>query len=250
MPHDLAGRVALVTGASSGIGEATAEALAAAGASVALTARRADRLDELAARIEGRGGRALALPGNVAEETFALAAVAATLSRFGRLDILVNSAGGIQATNLLDGPLDLWRDIIDVNLMACVYTCHAALAPMRDQGGGTIINVGSLACRVTTPVFNAYATSKHALFAMTDGLRLEAGPLGIRVCMVMPGTVTTGIWEGMQDAAHRDGMRDFLRQEGAIQPAQIADTIVYIAAAPPEVTISEMWVRGTTDIQF
>ncbi|MFV8816978.1 SDR family oxidoreductase [Haliea sp. E17] len=250
MTRLLEGKVALVTGASAGIGAACALALAKSGASVAITARRAQRLVALAEQIESSGSAVLTLAGDISDEAFALSTVADTLSRFGRLDILVNAAGTIQATNIGEADFSQWRSVINTNLLASLYTCHAAVAPMRAQGSGTIINIGSLACHTTTPVYNAYATSKQALFAMTDGMRQELGPEGIRVSLVNPGTVSTEIWEQLSDPAHSAGMREFLNQEGAIQPAQIADTVVYIATAPENVNLSEVFVRATRDIAY
>ena len=150
-PSSLANRVALVTGASSGIGAATAVALGAAGATVVAVARRADRLQSTVDTIEAGGGRAIPLPGDVSEENVATRVTAETLTRFGRLDILVNSAGVIQAGNVGNADTAQWRRVIEVNLLATLYTCHAALGPMRAQGSGNIVNIGSLACRTTSP---------------------------------------------------------------------------------------------------
>ncbi len=246
----LEGQVALVTGASSGIGEATARMLAAAGVKVMVLARRKDRLASLVADIEADGGTAVACPGDIADETTALGAVAATVERFGRLDILVNSAGIIQAANLESADLDEWRRVIDVNLMGAIYTCHAAVAPMKAQGSGYIINVGSLACRTTSPIYNSYATSKFGLNAMTDGLRQELGPFGIRVCMLAPGTVKTEVAEGIRDGGLREAIRDYVNQEGALIPEDIAELITFIVSRPGRVDVSELWVRATTDVQY
>ncbi len=250
MEKALARKVALVTGASSGIGEACALALAAAGATVMVVARREDRLQSLVQRITDAGGSADYRAGDVTDEAFALGCVADTVSQWSGLDILVNSAGTIQATQVGDADLALWRDTIAVNLLASLYTCHAAIAPMRAAGGGTIVNIGSLACRTTSPIYNAYATSKHALYAMNDGLRQEVGPDGIRVSLVLPGTVTTEIWTQMADPAHAEAIRAHLNQEAAVLPKEIADAVVYIATAPPQVNVSEVWVRATRDTQY
>lgn len=250
MAGPLQGQAALVTGASSGIGAATALALADAGASVALVARRAERLHALVGQIEAGGGEALALPGDVSEEAVAKQVVSEAVHQFGRLDILINSAGTIQMDNLEDADLAQWRRVIDTNLMASIYTCHAVLATMKEQGSGTIINVGSLACRTTSPIFNAYATSKSALNAMTDGLRQEVGSLGIRVGLVAPGTVSTEIAEGIVDAPSRQAIREHLSQEGALQAEDMAATILFMVSAPRHVNISEMWVRATTDVLY
>ena len=250
MFRNLEGQAALVTGASSGIGEATVRSLAAAGVRVVAMARRAERLEKLVADIAAEGGTALAWPGDVTDERSAVNAVAETVNRFGRLDILVNSAGIIQAANLENANLDQWRRVIDVNLMGAIYTCHAAVAPMKARGSGFIVNVGSLSCRTTSPVFNSYATSKFALNAMTDGLRQELGPHGIRVCMLAPGTVATEVAEGITDETLRGVIHDHVHQEGALLPGDIAETIAFIVSRPQRVDVSEIWVRATTDIQY
>jgi NAD(P)-dependent dehydrogenase (short-subunit alcohol dehydrogenase family) len=195
--------VALVTGASSGIGAATAIALGTAGVRVVAVARRAERLRNTVGAIEAAGGTGIALQGDVTEERVASDTVARAVDRFGRLDILVNCAGVIQAGNVENADTEEWRRVFEVNVLAALYTCHAALKPMRAQGSGDIVNIGSLACRTTSPVYNAYATSKFALNAMTDGLRQEVGPHGIRVCMIAPGPTKTEVAEGISDAGHR-----------------------------------------------
>jgi NADP-dependent 3-hydroxy acid dehydrogenase YdfG len=246
----LAGRVALVCGASSGIGQATAIALGAAGATVVAVARRAGRLKTTIEEIESAGGQGIALAGDVSEEQFATSVVAETVKHFGRLDILVNSAGVMQAANVEHADTAQWRRVIEVNFLAALYTCHAALRPMRAQGSGYIINIGSLACRTTTPVYNSYSASKFALNAMTDGLRQEVGPHGIRVCMIAPGPTRTEVAENIIDKDHREAIRAYINQEGALQPQDIAATIVFMAGLPPRVNISEVWIRATTDIAY
>lgn len=246
----LANHVALVTGASSGIGQATAVALGAAGAHVVVVARRAERLEDTVARIEAEGSTALSVVGDVSQEPTAHEAVARTLERFGRLDILVNAAGVIQAGNVSNADTAQWRHVIEVNLLATLYMCHAVLPSMRAQGSGNIVNVGSLACRTTTPIYNPYATSKFGVFALTDGLRQEVGPLGIRVCMISPGATRTEVAEGITDPAHREAIRAYVNQEGALQPEDVAQTVVFITSLPARVNISEVYVRATTDIAY
>jgi NADP-dependent 3-hydroxy acid dehydrogenase YdfG len=250
MTGPLANQVALVTGASSGIGEATAIALGSAGATVFAVARRAERLQRTVERIEAAGGTAIALAGDVADEKTATDVVAEAAKRFGRLDILVNSAGVIQAGNVENADLAQWRRMMEVNLLATLYTCHAALRPMRAQGSGNIVNIGSLACRTTSPVFNPYSTSKFALNAMTDGLRQEVGPHGIRVCMIAPGPTRTEVAEGITDAAYRDAIRAYITQEGALNPKDVAETVVFVVSRPPRANISEVWIRATTDVSY
>jgi NADP-dependent 3-hydroxy acid dehydrogenase YdfG len=250
MTGPLANRVALVTGASSGIGKAIAIALAAAGATVVAVARRAGRLKETVDTIEAAGGNSVALAGDVSEEKVATGVVAETVKRFGRLDILVNSAGTMQAANVQNADTAQWRRMIEVNLLATLYTCHAALGTMRAQGSGNIINIGSLACRTTSPLYNSYSTSKFGMNAMTDGLRQEVGPHGIRVCMIAPGPTRTEVAEGITDPTHREAIRAYVNQAGALEPQDVAATVVFISSMPPRVNISEVWIRATTDVAY
>jgi NADP-dependent 3-hydroxy acid dehydrogenase YdfG len=250
MADSLANRVAVVTGASSGIGAATAIALGAAGATVVAVARRAERLRKTVDTIEAAGGSAVAWAGDVSDEAVAMKVIAEAVTRFGRLDVLVNSAGIIQAGNVGDADTAQWRRVIEVNLLATLYTCHAALGPMRAQGSGSIVNIGSLACRTTSPVYNPYATSKFALNALTDGLRQEAGPHGIRVCMIAPGPTKTEVAAGISDPEHREAIRAYTHQAGALEPNDVAAAVVFIVASPPRVNISELWIRATADAAY
>jgi NADP-dependent 3-hydroxy acid dehydrogenase YdfG len=243
----LAGKVALVTGASSGIGEAAALALAEAGAAVALSARRADRLEALVARIAAAGGRAVALPGDVASEADATAAVTETIARLGRIDILVNSAGVIQAGGVESLPLDEWRRVIDINLLGTLYTCKAAIGPMKAQGAGDIINISSTAGRRAAGIFGPYSTSKFGLTGLTEGLRQEVGGAGIRVSIVEPGATATEVAGGISDPTMRAAMSQHIAKDGAMQPEDIASAILFIAALPPRVNVSQMLIRPTID---
>jgi NADP-dependent 3-hydroxy acid dehydrogenase YdfG len=247
MTGRLEGKVALITGASSGIGQATAWSLAGEGSAVALAARRKDRLDELVARVQGAGGQAIALAGDVADEVTANHFVAATVARFGRLDILVNSAGAIDSGTVDRADTAQWRRLMDVNLFGSLYTCSAAIAPMRAQGGGDIINVSSTAGRRTLAVFNPYCTSKHALNAMTEGMRQELGGLGIRVCVIEPGATTTDIVAGISQPEIRDKMRQRLSKEGAMTPGDIAAAVLFVVTLPSRVNVSELLIRPTID---
>ena len=249
MTSTLSGRVALVTGASSGIGEGAALALAAAGAHVAVSARRADRLESLVKQIEAAGGKALALPGDVADEAVAKKVVADTLHKFGRLDILINSAGIIQAGGVENANLDEWRRVIEVNLMATLYTCSAAITAMRKQGSGDIINISSTAGRRASGAFGPYSTSKFGLTAMTEGMRQEVGRYGIRVCIIEPGATTTEVFENVSNPAVRDSMRNHVNKDGAMKPEDVAAAIVFITSLPPRANVSELLIRPTIDVQ-
>jgi NADP-dependent 3-hydroxy acid dehydrogenase YdfG len=248
MVATLSGRVALITGASSGIGAGAAVALAAVGARVAVSARRADRLERLVKQIEDSGGNAIALPGDVADEAVAKKIVADTVQRLGRLDILVNSAGVIRQGGVENADVAQWRSVIDINLMATLHTCSAAIGPMRAQGGGDIINISSIAGRRASGVFGPYSTSKFALAALTEGMRQEVGRYGIRVCIIAPGATTTEVSESIADPKVRDTIRQHVNKEGAIKPEDVAAAIVLVVSLPPRANISELLIRPTIDV--
>lgn len=243
----LSDKVALVTGASSGIGEGTALALAAAGAVVAVAARRADRLEALVRKIEAAGGAALALPGDMAVEAEAIGVVEETVARLGRLDILINSAGVMQAGGIENADLDEYRQVFDINLFATVYTCRAAVPHMLRQGGGDIVTISSLAGRKGGPLTSAYSASKHAVNAMTDAMRQELGGRNIRVCTLMPGATTTEVGDNISDPDWRAAIQAHVSKEGAVLPAEVGDTIVFILSLPRRVNISEICIRPTID---
>ncbi len=247
MGRVLAGKVALVTGASSGIGEAAAFALATAGAMVAVSGRRRERLDALVARIEAAGGKGLALPGDMTVEAEAIQAVEETVARLGRIDILINSAGVMQAGGIENCDLDEYRRVFDINLFATLYTCKAAVPHMLAQGGGDIITISSLAGRKGGPQTSAYSASKHAVNAMTDGMRQELGNRNIRVCTLMPGATATEVGDHISDPAWRKNIQAHVHKEGAVQPSEVGDTIVFILSLPRRVNISEICVRPTID---
>lgn len=248
MGNGLAGKVALVTGASSGIGEGAALALAAEGAAVAVSARRADRLAELVSRIEAAGGKAVALPGDVCDEAFAAGIVEQTVQKLGRLDILVNSAGAVEAGGVEHTDTAIWRRLIDLNLLATLYTCKAAIGPMKAQGGGDIINISSTAGRRATGIFGPYSTSKFGLTAMTEGLRQEVGGYGIRVCIVEPGATTTECADNMADANFSKAMKAHVEKDGAMKPEDIAAAIIFVTTLPGRANVSEILIRPTIDV--
>lgn len=247
MAGALSGRVALITGASAGIGEAGALALAAEGATVAVAARRRDRLEALVKRIEAAGGKALVQAGDVAVAEDATRMVADTIRQCGRLDILVNNAGINQAGGIENCNFDEYKQMLDVNLMSAVYTCQAAIPTMRKQGSGDIINISSTAARRTGPVFNGYCASKFGLWAMTEGMRQEIAKYGIRVCNIEPGYTSTEISESVSDPQLKEFMRNHINQEGAMKPQDVADAIIFVVSLPPRANIPEMQIRPTKD---
>lgn len=247
MSKPLAGKVALVTGASSGIGEATALCLAEAGASVALSARRAERLADLVGKIEAMGGRALAIPGDMAAENDARKAVEDTVAGLGRIDILINSAGIMQAGGIENCDTALYRQVMDINLMGTVYTCAAAVPHMLEQGEGDIITISSLAGRKGGPMTSAYSASKHAVNFMTDGMRQELGGRNIRVTTLMPGATETEVGDNISDPNWRKAIQAHVAKEGAVKPRDIGEAIVFILAMPRRTNISEISIRPTID---
>jgi NADP-dependent 3-hydroxy acid dehydrogenase YdfG len=247
MRESLVGKIALVTGSSSGIGEAAALALAAEGAIVAVCARRSDRLAALVQRIETAGAKALALPCDMTQESEAIKAVGDTVSKFGRIDILINSAGVMQTGGIEGCDTDQYRQVFDINLFATLYACNAAIPHMLEQQCGDIINISSLAARKGKPHTSAYSASKHALNSMTDLMRQEVGDRNIRVCTLMPGATTTEVGDRITDPKWRHAIQDHVNKPGAVLPSDTADAIVFILSLPRRVNISEICVRPTID---
>jgi NADP-dependent 3-hydroxy acid dehydrogenase YdfG len=250
MSADLQGRVAAVTGASSGIGAATARALAAAGASVALGARRADRLEQLAERIQADGGSARALPGDIAAEDGARSFIDGAHQHFGRLDILVNNAGV-----MLLGPVDgadtqEWRTMVDVNLLGLLYCTHAALPPMREGGGGHIVNVSSVAGRMASAGSAVYNLTKWGVTAFSEALRQEALYAGIRVTCVEPGFVDTELQGHNSNPAVKDAIEKMRQKTGKVLESEdIANAVLYAVTQPDHVSVNEVLVRPTGQVR-
>ncbi len=247
MSAQLLGKVALVTGASSGIGEAAARALAAAGATVVVSARRAEKLAQLVEDIAQAGGTASAISGDVAVEADAFRMVEDTVAQYGRIDILVNSAGIIDSGGLEALSLDQWRRVIDVNLMGTIYTCKAAQPHMKAQGTGDIINISSTAGRRAAGLMGANSTSKFGHTGFTEGLRQEMGNHGVRVAIVEPGATQTEVAEGITDPTMRAAMQHHVSRSGVMQPSDIADAIMLIVTLPRRANVSQIQIRPIDD---
>lgn len=243
----LTGKIALITGGSSGIGAGAAVALAAAGVKVAVSGRRKDRLDGLVSQIEAAGGTALALPGDVAVEAEATRSVADTIAHFGRLDILINSAGVNEAGGVESLSLEQWRRVMDINFYGTLYTCKAAIPQMKSQGAGDIINISSTSGRRAAGLFGPYSASKFGLTGMTEGLRQEVGQAGIRVAIIEPGATETEIAGSISDPTWRTAIQQHVTKEGAMQPEDIAAAILFIVSLPPRANVSTMLIRPTID---
>jgi NADP-dependent 3-hydroxy acid dehydrogenase YdfG len=245
----LSGKTALVTGASSGIGRSTALALAAAGAHVAVVARRAERLKDLAAQVEADGGQALVCTADVTVEDEATRAVEDTVGHFGGLDVLVNAAGMTQVSQVENANLADWQYVFALNFWAALYTSRAAIPALKVRGGD-IVNISSTAGRrAVGPTFGSYSASKHALTAFNESLRQEVGPAGIRVCIIEPGATATEIHLAIKDEQVRERTRQHLEKDGAMQPEDVAATIVFVVSLPPRVNVSQLLIRPTIDVR-
>ena len=241
----LTGKVALITGASSGIGEATAIAMAQAGAAVALGARRTDRLELLAARLRNDGARVLTLELDVNDEGACVGAVQATRSELGGLDILVNSAGLMLLGPIIDADTDDWRRMIFTNVLGLMYMTHAAVASMAVQGSGEIVNISSVAGRQARSGAGVYNASKWAVNAFSESLRQEVTERGVRVSLVEPGAVATELTDHITHPQSKQGAEKMYNSMRALQAEDIARTIVYVVTQPAHVAINEILVRPT-----
>jgi NADP-dependent 3-hydroxy acid dehydrogenase YdfG len=248
MAQSLTGKVALVTGASSGIGEGAALALAEAGVFVAVSGRRKDRLDSLVARIEAAGGTALALPGDVSVEEDARSSVEATVAKFGRIDILINSAGVNEAGGIEALPLEQWHRVIDINLMGTIYTSRTAFPYMKAQGAGDIVNISSTAGRRSGWQFASYATSKFGVTGFTEALRQEGGSVGIRVAIVEPGATATEIAASITDPKWSAAIQQHTHKEGAMETQDIVDAIMLIVGLPRRANVTRILIQPTIDV--
>jgi NADP-dependent 3-hydroxy acid dehydrogenase YdfG len=250
MAAALEGTVALVTGASSGIGEATADALAEHGAAVAIAARRTDRLEQLAGRIREHGATALVLEADVGLEEQARGAVERTASELGRLDILVNNAGVMLLGPAVDAPLEEWQRMLDVNVAGVLYCAHAAVphllraAQDSPRGVADMVNISSVAGRVVRAGSGVYNLTKHGVGAFSESLRQEVAGRHLRVSLVEPGAVATEL-----SSHNRPEIRESIAQRFGeierLQASDIADAILYILTRPRHVAINEVLIRPT-----
>ncbi len=246
----LRGTVALVTGASSGIGEATAAALAAEGAAVALVARRRDRLDALAERIGGSGGTTEVIEADVTDRVAAEAAVAETVRSLGRLDVVVNNAGVMLLGPALDAPLEEWERMVQLNLTGLLYVSHAAMphllaaAEQEPRHVADMVNISSVAGRVARSGSAVYNATKWGVNAFSEALRQEVTGRHVRVGLVEPGAVATEL-----SSHNRPEVRDTIEQRFAgmerLQPPDVARAITYMITQPRHAAINEILIRPT-----
>jgi NADP-dependent 3-hydroxy acid dehydrogenase YdfG len=241
----LDGRIALVTGASSGTGEATAIALAAAGAKVAITARRKDRLQALAARLAPLGADPLVLEADLLDEHVAQRIVADTEHHFGQLDILVNNAGVMYLEPVAEADLGRWRRMLELNVLSLIASTQAALAGMRSRRDGHIVNVSSTAGRIANPNAAAYSATKFGVVAFSEALRREVYADNIRVSVIEPGVVQTELRDHIGHAATQASLNAWASNMRQLQPEDVADAIVFCVSRPAHVNVNEILMRPT-----
>jgi NADP-dependent 3-hydroxy acid dehydrogenase YdfG len=250
MEDRLEGTVALVTGASSGIGEATARLLAEHGAAVAIVARRKDRLEELAAEIEQGGGRVLVVEGDVTEHEQAAAAVERTVAELGRLDTLVNNAGVMLLGPIAEAPLEEWERMVAVNVMGLLYCTQAAIphliaaAEAEPRRVADLVNISSVAGRKANRDSGVYNLTKFGVGAFSESLRMELAKRHVRVSLVEPGFVATELSDHI-----RPELQEWARNRYAgierLEAEDIADAIAYIVTRPRRTAVNEVLARPT-----
>jgi NADP-dependent 3-hydroxy acid dehydrogenase YdfG len=245
MSQSLEERVVAITGASSGIGEATALRCARAGAAIALAARRADRIEALAARIEEEGGRAVAIPTDVGDERQARAFVEQAYERLGRLDALVNNAGLMLLGPVEGADTEQWRRMVHVNVLGVLYCTHAAFPVMKRNDPpdrGHIVNVSSVAGRYARAGSAVYNLTKWGVNGFSEALRQEALHAGIRVTLIEPGAVATELISHNTEMVQQAAAQTFAGVE-ALRAEDIAEAVHYALSQPGNVAINEILIR-------
>ena len=242
---ELDGTVALVTGASSGIGAATARTLAAAGASVGLAARRTDRLETLAAGIEDDGGTALAIPTDVTDGAAVEEMVARTAEAFDGLDALVNNAGVMLPAPVERADPDDWRRMVEVNLLGTMTVTRAALPALRAGDGGHVVALSSDAIQNPSARFGAYAATKAGVVAFADSLRTEVADDGVRVTVVEPGVTDTELPEQVTDEGTKADVETLVASMRALDGEDVAAAVRYALTRPAHVSVDRLTVRPT-----
>jgi NADP-dependent 3-hydroxy acid dehydrogenase YdfG len=243
---DLKDRVAIITGASSGIGEATARRLAKEGAKVVVVARRKERLDELVSYIEKDGGQALAIGADVTKKERAPEIIQQTIEKFGKLDVLINNAGVMLNGPAKDAPLEEWEQMVHLNVLGLLYMTHAALPILREQKTGHIVNISSVAGRTTRPGSAVYNATKWGVNAFTDALRQEiAGDkLRIRTTLIEPGAVATELQDHLRPEIKEEWKKNFGDMD-ILHAEDIAEAIYFALSRPERVNINEILIRPT-----
>lgn len=245
MSNNIEGKVVVITGASSGLGEAAARHLSEKGARVAIAARRTERLEALADEITENGGKALAVTTDVTEREQVQALVDAAVEEFGRVDVMLNNAGVMPLSPLDRLNVGEWDQMIDVNVKGVLYGIAAALPYMQEQESGHIINVASDAGHEVHPRSAVYAATKHAVRALSDGLRQEVKPYGLRTTIISPGAVESELPDTIseEDVAEET---DELYDKHAVPADSFARAVAFAIEQPEEVDVNEILYRPTS----
>ncbi|MBU7583129.1 MAG: SDR family NAD(P)-dependent oxidoreductase [Nostoc sp. TH1S01] len=245
MVGKLEGKVAIITGASAGIGEATAIALAAEKAQVVIAGRRSDRLDAVAQKITENGGKALPIVTDVTNEAQVKNLVDKAIAAWGRVDILVNNAGIAVIGNIDGGNTANWRRMIDVNVLGVLYATHAVLPILKAQNSGHIVNISSVAGRTARAGIGIYNATKWGVNGFSEALRQEVCKQNIRVTIIEPGLVDTEINDYIDDPIAKQRSEERRKTVTPLQSEDIAAAIVYAVTQPPRVNVNEILIRPT-----
>jgi NADP-dependent 3-hydroxy acid dehydrogenase YdfG len=244
LSNNIEGKVVVITGASSGLGEATARHLSAQGAIVVLGARRVDRIQSLAQELIDKGGKALAMATDVTRHDDVKALVDAAVQTFGRIDVMLNNAGLMPHSPLERLKIDDWNQTIDVNIKGVLYGIAAALPHMKQQKSGQIINVASVAARIVRPGSAVYAATKSAVLMISEGLRQEVKSYGLRTTILSPGAVATELPNSITEPDIAGFISKFY-EEIAIPAESFARAVAFAISQPPEVDVNEILFRPT-----
>lgn len=244
MSNNIEGKVVVITGASSGLGEAAARRLSAEKASVVLGARRADRIQALAGELERNGGKALAVSTDVADRDQVKRLVDAAVQAYGRIDVMINNAGLMPQSPLELLKVDEWDRMIDVNIKGVLYGIAAALPYMKERKSGHFINVSSVAGHVVRPGSTVYAATKFAVRALSEGLRQEVKPYNIRTTVISPGAVATELPNSVSDPQTAQRISKFY-EDVAVPADSFARAVVFAMSQPDDVDINEILYRPT-----
>jgi NADP-dependent 3-hydroxy acid dehydrogenase YdfG len=244
MSNNIARKVVVITGASSGLGEAAARLVSADGATVVLGARRAERLQSLTDELNGRGAKALAVPTDVTDRGQVKRLVDAAVQTYGRIDVMINNAGLMQQSPLERLKVDEWDNMIDINIKGVLYGIAAALPHMQRQKAGHIINISSVAGHKVTPAGTVYSATKHAVRAISEGLRQEVKPYNIRTTVISPGAVATELASHITERDIAGNMQKFYAAF-AIPADSFARAVVFAMSQPDDVDVNEILFRPT-----
>lgn len=244
MSNNIENKIVVITGASSGLGEAAARMLCEQGATVVLGARRIERLQVLANELNDKGGKALTVATDVTDSEQVKSLVNAAVQTYGRIDVMINNAGLMQQSPLESLNVDEWDTMIDVNIKGVLYGIAAALPHMKSQKSGHIINVSSVAGHKVRPGSSVYAATKFAVRALSEGLRQEVKPYNLRTTIISPGAVDTELPDHITHEESAQGIQQFY-QDVAIPADSFARAVVYAMSQPADVDINEILFRPT-----